>query len=193
MSSMTRRLRITGGLTVGVAVEVVEQARDDSRRRDVGDAAEEHRGGGRPTQDEAHGDAWHGIREDVEQARLPRHAHAVLQVDRRVLEPQQQQQQDHADLRAHREKLFACVDLEEATLAYDEAREKVQRHRGDADAGGEAAEPCQHEEDHAKFDEHDGGLVWRGGRVRRARHLRGKACLSRSGWCEPCSRRLRYP
>ena len=166
-----------GRLAVCEAVKVVEQARDDARRRDVGDAREQQRRGDGPAQDQPHREARPGVRDRVEDAGLPRGAKTHLEVVWRVLESQQQQQQDHADLRAYLEEFLARVDRDESALAHEQASEQVQRNGGDADARGDAAKHREHQEDKAQLDEY-------GSRA----GVRAAQLLRRSGWrgAGPC-------
>jgi hypothetical protein len=85
-------------LAVREAAEVAQQLRDHARRRDPGHARERHRSNRPPAEEQRERRTGQGVQHRVEDAREARDLRLPEQLGRRVLEAEEREQQDDADL-----------------------------------------------------------------------------------------------
>jgi hypothetical protein len=148
---MTRIARIAG--------EVAEELRDDSRRRHPGHSREGHGGDRPPAEQQRKGCAGEGVQCGIDETRGACRLQAVEQLGRGVLEAEQREQQDDADLGPGLQELVARVERHESTLAEGQSEYEVERDRRHADEEREAPEKAHAEKQRADFDEEQRGLV----------------------------------
>ncbi len=147
------------GLPVREAAEVPEQLRDDPRRGDPGDPGEGDGGDRTPPQQQRERRTGQGVEEAVDDARHSRRPEAADEFRRRVLEAEQREEQDDADLGAGLEELGTGIEWDEPTLTEGEPEQEVERDRRDPDTEREAPEQAHSEKQRADFDEEQRGLV----------------------------------
>ena len=116
-----------GGLAVRDAAEVADGLGDDAGRGDPGDAGQ---GDGRdraPAEEQGEGRAGEGVEERVDDAGGLGLLEVGEQLARRVLEAEQREQQDDADLAADREEVAAGVERDEPALCRTRVRRSGRR------------------------------------------------------------------
>ncbi|MCO5555065.1 hypothetical protein L7F22_008605 [Adiantum nelumboides] len=155
-------------LPVAEPAQVRQHLRDDPGRGDVGDPAQHHRPDRAPAQDQRDRDAGRGVEHDVQDPGRPGPLQPGDQLDRGVLEPEQQEQQDDADLAGQRGEVADVAQRDDSARPEREATEQVERDGGQADPLRESAEQAEPEEDGAEFEQFECGDV---GRRRRRDHL----------------------
>ena len=94
-------------------------------------------------------------------ARHARSAEAADQLGGAVFDPEQQQEEDDADLGADLDELRALRDGQQAALAERETADQDERDRRDPEACRKAGEEPDAEDERADFDEDEGAVVHR--------------------------------
>src|SRR5690606_16846942 len=107
-----------------------------------------------------------GVEHDVEQASRPGAPHPVDQLGGRVLQPQQQEQQDDADLTGELGEALDAVQWHQTAGAEGQTADQVERDGGQTDPAGEAAEEPEPEEDGPELEQLESGAFHQPPRLR---------------------------
>jgi hypothetical protein len=150
-------------LPVAQPLELLEQPGDDPRRRDVRDTAQERCAERTPVEQQPGGEPGDEVGGGVHDAGDPVAAQPVEQLVGRVLQPEHEEEQHHADLGASVDEVFAGFDRVDAALPDEQAGEEVQRDRRQAHSSGEPADHAKGEQDHPELEQHLAGVVAGGG------------------------------
>ena len=109
------------------AFQVGQHLGGDARRRNIGDAAEQHGRQRRPSEQPSGDQTGREVQHQINGARRYGLLQAVPQFLTRVLQPQQKEQEQHAHLRAHLNEAAANVQGNQAAVAECQPGEQVER------------------------------------------------------------------
>jgi len=143
------------GLAVADPLQLPEDLGDDARGGDVGHPAQHHRGQRRPAEQQPGGQPGGEVQAQVDQAGRGAGAQAGGELARRVLQAQQEQQQDHPDVGADLDELVGGDQRQQAALAEGEPGEQVQGDGGQAEPTGQATEDAEPQDHPAELQQHD--------------------------------------
>src|SRR6185295_16815820 len=112
----------------------------------------------RPAEDQARDRAREKVEKEIDDAAAEAGPKAIGQFAAGVLETEREEQQHHADLRAHVNEILAERQREQAAVAKRQPCQQVERNRGDAEPARKSREHREAECGCSELDENAGDI-----------------------------------